>query len=114
MISLRRTARAAHVALAVPALLLAACAGAPEKVVLPKATVFNQTGKALALRYQACGSPADRWSAVPGGAELAAGGTARFDLPAECVHFDAYYADGRLAGSQRSVRREFPFEWVLR
>jgi hypothetical protein len=47
-------------------------------------------------------------------AALAQGGAARFELPADCVNFDALYADGRIAGSQRSIRNEFPFDWVLR
>jgi hypothetical protein len=93
--------------------LLGACTSKPVIVVPPKATVSNQTGKPVAIRYQSCGSAPDQWLQLAD-ASLAPGGVTRFELPADCVNFDAVYADGRIAGSQRSIRNEFPFEWVLR
>jgi hypothetical protein len=93
--------------------LFGACSSKPVLVVPPQATVSNQTGKPVVIRYQRCGSTPDQWVQLSDGA-LAQGGATRFPLPAECVNFDALYADGRVAGSQRSIRNEFPFEWVLR
>ena len=93
--------------------LLGACSSKPVIVVPPQATVSNHTGKPVVIRYQRCGSPPEQWVQLSD-ASLAQGTATRFVLPAECVNFDALYADGRLAGSQRSIRNEFPFEWVLR
>ena len=95
------------------AALLSACAGKPTQVVRPHATVSNLTGKPVAIRYQRCGSPADQWQTTER-QNLVPGASMRFVMPEECVNFEALYADGRVAGSQRSIRDEYPFEWVLR
>jgi hypothetical protein len=92
---------------------LGACASAPKPVAPPQATVSNLTGKPVSIRYQRCGGPAEPWLPLDHPA-LASGAMTRFVPPADCVNFDAFYPDGRLAGSQRSIRNEFPFEWVLR
>lgn len=111
---LRGARRRGLLPLAGLAALLTACAGTPVPVAVPAATVVNHTGKPLQdLRYQSCNSAADQWAPLPASA-LKPGATTKFTLPADCVNFDAYYADGRLAGSQRSIRRDFPFQWVLR
>jgi hypothetical protein len=97
-------------ALAVSA--LAGCSSTPVNVASPEATVANNTGKALgSVNYQRCGG-ADSWSPVPRSA-LAPGATVTFTLPEACVNLNAYYADGKLAGQQRGIKREFPFNWVL-
>ncbi|HUG23808.1 MAG TPA: hypothetical protein VMN83_14910 [Albitalea sp.] len=72
----------------------------------------NNTGKALgSVHYQRCGG-ADSWSPVPRSA-LVPGASVTFTLPEACVNLNAYYADGKLAGQQRGIKREFPFNWVL-
>lgn len=78
------------------------------------ATVFNQTGRTISsINYQQCGSAAESWLALPVGA-IGSGGRAQFQLPAPCVNLIAYYEDGRTAGTQTGVRRDFPFQWTLR
>jgi hypothetical protein len=95
------------------ALLLAGCANTAVRVLPPEATIVNSTGKPLRdIRYQACGANAGEWLALPQ-STLAAGASIKQVLPASCVDMDAFYADGRLAGSQRGVKQEFPFRWVL-
>ena len=99
-------------ALALASAILAGCASTPVHVAMPEATVINKTGKALAsVQFRRCGSEGD-WTALPGSA-LAAGASLRVMLPADCSDLNAYYADGKLAGQQRGVKREFPFEWAL-
>jgi hypothetical protein len=94
------------------AAFLMGCASQPIPVAMPEATIINKTGKALAsVQYQACGG-ATGWSALPGSA-LSPGGSMRVTLPAACTDLNAFYADGKLAGQQRGVKREFPFEWAL-
>ena len=74
--------------------------------------VVNKTGKALgSVQYQPCGANGE-WAPLAGSA-LAAGASLRLTLPAACTDLNAYYADGKLAGQQRGVKREFPFEWAL-
>jgi hypothetical protein len=62
------------------------------------------------VQYQPCGGA--RWAALPNAA-LAPGRSVTLQLPESCVDLNAYYADGKLAGSQRGIKREFPFTWVL-
>ena len=90
---------------------LAGCSSAPVNVASPEATVANNTGKALgSVHYQRCG--AENWSPLARSA-LPAGASVTFTLPEACVNLNAYYADGKLAGQQRGIKREFPFNWVL-
>jgi hypothetical protein len=107
----------AGILLGVGAFALQGCETMPpsQVEVLPvQATVSNFSGKTIAsINYQSCGAPADEWSPVAVGT-IASGGTATFDLPAACVNLQAFYSDGKLAGSQSGVRREFPFSWVIR
>lgn len=78
---------------------------------IPQATITNSTGKAIgAVQYQRCGST--QWSALPISA-LAPGRSVTLQLPEDCVDLDAFYADGKVAGSQRGIKRDFPFTWVL-
>lgn len=77
------------------------------------ATVTNNTGKVVSrIMYQVCGSAPDSWSPITGIGPLGTG-SVTFTLPAACVNLNAYYADDKLAGSQRGVRRDFPFKWVI-
>lgn len=95
--------------------LLAGCATTTEYVApLPvEATVSNYTGKTIArIDYQSCGDAAGTWSQL-GVGPVASGGTATFQLPAPCVNMNAFYEDGRLAGTQTGVKRDFPFKWTL-
>jgi hypothetical protein len=78
------------------------------------ATVSNASGKTVSsITYQPCGASADAWSPVSVGA-IPSGGEASFDIPDACVNLQAFYADGRQAGSQTGVRRDFPLSWVIR
>jgi hypothetical protein len=95
--------------------LVAACSTTTDYVApLPvEATVTNYTGKTIArIDYQSCGDSADSWSPLAI-SPVAPGGSAQFQLPAPCVNMNAYYEDGRTAGSQTGVKREFPFKWTL-
>jgi len=95
--------------------LLAACTTTTEYVApLPvEATLTNYTGKTIArIDYQSCGDAAGSWSQLGIGA-VASGATATFQLPTACVNMNAFYEDGRLAGSQTGVKRDFPFKWTL-
>lgn len=95
--------------------MLAGCATTTEYVApLPvEATLTNYTGKTIArIDYQSCGDSAGTWSQL-GVGPVASGGTATFQLPAPCVNMNAFYEDGRLAGTQTGVKREFPFKWTL-
>lgn len=109
-----RIALVATIAATVP--LLAGCTtAAPSGVdAAPvSATVVNMTGRTIArINYQECGSAPDRWIALQIG-PLPAGGRAQFPLPAACVNLVAIYEDGRPAGTQVGVRRDFPFQWTL-
>jgi hypothetical protein len=103
--------------LIVGAVALQGCETIPSSQieVLPvQATVSNLSGKSIsAINYQPCGAPSDEWSPV-GVGYIANGATATFDLPAACVNLQAFYEDGKLAGSQSGIKREFPFSWVIR
>ena len=94
---------------------LAGCATTTDYVApLPvEATLTNYTGKTIArIDYQSCGDAAGSWAQL-GVGPVAAGGTTTFQLPAACVNMNAFYEDGRLAGSQTGVKRDFPFKWTL-
>lgn len=99
--------------LAATALLtLAACASDPVQVVQPRATISNNTGKALAsVQYRRCEAGGD-WTTLPQSA-LANGRAIVVDLPEACVDLAAYHADGKVAGRQHGVKREYPFSWTL-
>jgi hypothetical protein len=109
--------RIGHLTLLAAALALSACETAPSTgvAVLPvMAKVSNVSGKTInSITYQPCDAGGDTWSPVPVGT-IASGGSATFDIPASCVNLQAFYADGRLAGSQSGVRRDFPLSWVIR
>ncbi|MDO9490195.1 MAG: hypothetical protein Q7J32_17625 [Sphingomonadaceae bacterium] len=95
--------------------MLAGCTTTTEYVApLPvEATVTNYTGKTIArIDYQSCGDAAGSWAQL-GVGPVASGGTATFQLPTACVNMNAFYEDGRLAGSQTGVKRDFPFKWTL-
>lgn len=95
--------------------LLAACTTTSDYVApLPvEATVTNYTGKTIArIDYQSCEDSSGNWSQLAIG-PIGPGGTSTFQLPAPCVNMNAYYDDGRVAGSQTGVKREFPFKWTL-
>lgn len=94
-------------------LLLSACASAPPAVIEPMASIHNNSGKALReIRYQACGQDESSWSTLPD-SRLTPGARKQFRLPGQCVNLLAYYEDGKVAGTQRGVKREFPLSWVL-
>lgn len=96
------------------ALAIGGCATTPSgpDINPVMATVFNQTGQSIdSIRYQSCGST--EWLPVPVAA-VPSGARAQFQLPAPCVNLIAYYPDGRTAGTQTGVRRDFPFQWTLR
>lgn len=92
-------------------LLVGGCASTRLPPEPPKAQVHNGTGKDIVgIRWRACGSQA--WQ--PLNVSLASGRGMQLALPAPCVDLDAFWAEERLAGSQRNVRRDFPFTWLLR
>lgn len=95
--------------------LLAGCATTTDYVApLPvEATISNYTGRTIArIDYQSCGDAAGVWSQL-GVGPIAPGATATFQLPTACVNMNAFHDDGRLAGSQTGVKRDFPFKWTL-
>lgn len=96
---------------------LAGCETVPTSQVeiLPvEATVANRSGQTIAsINYQPCDAPADGWSPI-GIKPIPSGANAKFDLPAPCVNLQAFFANGKLAGSQSGIKREFPFSWVVR
>jgi hypothetical protein len=95
--------------------LLGACATTTEYVApLPvEATLSNFTGRTIArVEYQTCGDSSGNWSPLSIG-EVAPGQSTKFQLPADCVNMNAYHDNGRLAGSQTGVKRDFPFKWTL-
>ncbi|WCT73814.1 hypothetical protein PQ455_00865 [Sphingomonas naphthae] len=97
------------------ALNLSGCATTTASIpVAPvAATIANQTGKTIArVEYQACGAPAESWSPLALGA-VGSGRALKFELPEACVNMTAYFEDGRVAGTQVGVRRDFPFTWTL-
>lgn len=108
--------RAALAALVLP---LAACASytPPTRTinVAPvQAKVTNYSAKTVAsIGYQSCDANSDVYTTIPVG-PLAPNTYVEFDLPAPCVNMQALYADGKRAGLQTGVRREFPFSWVIR
>lgn len=96
------------------AALVAACATAPEPVVPLRieATLVNLTGESLQrVEYRSCGTQG--WNRVDL-APVPSGATVKFQLSEQCVDLDAYYGNGKLAGSQRGVNRDYPFKWTIR
>lgn len=104
-------------ALAAVATALYACETVPSSDLTLRpvtATVSNSSGKSItAITYQPCGDDSGSWMPISVG-PIASGSSSTFDLPADCVNMQAFYADGKLAGSQTGVRRDFPFSWVIR
>jgi hypothetical protein len=101
------------------ALLLAAIAAgcattSTEVAALPVlATVTNSTGKTIGvINYRSCDNRSGEWIPLELPA-LAPNTMNKFQLPAACVDLQALYSDGKVAGSQTGVRRDFPFKWVL-
>lgn len=109
--------RASHLAWLAAAVALSGCETPQSTQVQIKpvlAKVSNLSGKTISsITYQQCGASADSWSPVSVGS-IPAGGEASFDIPAACVNLQAFYADGRQAGTQTGVRRDFPLSWVIR
>ena len=109
--------KATHLAWLATSLLLSACDTTQSSHVQIRpvlATVSNVSGKTISsITYQPCGASADAWSPVSVGS-IPSGGEASFDIPDACVNLQAFYADGRQAGSQTGVRRDFPLSWVIR
>jgi len=97
-------------------LALGGCAdmGPRGPEVLPvTATVSNYTGRPIArIDYQPCGAGEGSWQPLPIGT-LPAGASAQFQLPAACVNLTAFYGDGKVAGQQTGVKRDFPFTWTI-
>ena len=108
--------RRIHLVWAAAATVLSGCETVPSSQVnvLPvTAKVSNASGKTVnSITYQRCGAQSDSWSPVSVGA-IPAGSSATFDIPDACVNMQAFYADGKLAGTQSGVRRDFPFSWVI-
>ncbi len=81
--------------------------------ILPvQASVINRTGKLISrIEYRPCGDTG-AWAPL-GVSAIPSGMSAAFQLPAACVDMNAYFDDGKVAGSQRGIRRDFPFTWTL-
>lgn len=96
-------------------LLLSGCVTESTGYVAQKpidAEIVNSTGKTIArVNYQSCDAP-DGWRELAIG-PLPSGNMTKFQLPEPCVNLQAFYADGKTAGSQTGVKREYPFRWVL-
>jgi hypothetical protein len=77
------------------------------------ATIVNHTNMTIGrIVYEACGRAQDGWAPLPTQA-LGPGQSAQLTLPPGCIDLNAFYGDGRLAGSQRGVDTKFPFRWDL-
>jgi len=84
-----------------------------EAVVGTEATIVNLTRKPIArIVFQQCGTVPENWQPlkVP---QLDSGRSVTLNLPPGCVDLNAYADDGKLAGTQRQIRTQFPFRWDL-
>lgn len=92
--------------------VLGGCKSAPEPPPPIQAQISNLTGQEISdIQYRSCGQT--QWHTL-GTGPLKAGTSIRLVLPDTCVDLDAYWTGQRLAGSQRNIKRDFPFFWSLR
>lgn len=93
-------------------LLIGGCTSAPEAPPPIQARINNQTGQEIVdIQYRSCGQT--QWRSLGAGA-IKEGTAIQLVLPDTCVDLDAYWSKNRLAGSQRNIKRDFPFFWSLR
>ncbi len=95
--------------------MIAGCASAPKEEVIASinGTLINRSRRPIArVIYQECAQNPENWLPV-NVALVATSQTAKFNIPKPCVDLNAFYDDGRLAGSQRGVRGKYPLEWVI-
>jgi len=100
--------------LACAALLPACAVPKVEEVLGIDATIVNYTNKPIArVLYQLCGTTPEAWQPlrVP---QLETGQFFKLRLPASCVDLNAYTDDGKVAGTQRHVQTQFPFQWAIK
>jgi hypothetical protein len=99
--------------LAALSLLLGACAK-PVLMEEPLVQIQNRTGKTIQqFVYRTCGSPSMEWEAMNQVPYLPPLADIVISLPVECADLRAFYADGKIAGTQAGVKKKYPFRWTL-
>lgn len=94
---------------------LSGCASAPPVQTNTgiEGTISNHTKRSIVrVAYQECGQKPENWMPVSVAA-LAVNQRAAFRVSTTCADFDAFFDDGKLAGSQRGVQNKYPLEWVI-
>lgn len=95
------------------AMLLLGCAETRPSSVGAEATIANQAKKTITrLAYEKCGASADGWLPLAAPA-IRPNQSIKVNLPPGCIDLNAYYDDGKLAGSQRGITTNYPFSWQL-
>lgn len=95
------------------AVAVTSCAPAPVQL-MPRITVVNRANLAITeLRYRPCDAPTEIWQTLQVTMPLAPGQAVLTDFPLPCSDFIAQYADGRTAGTQSGIKRQFPFRWDI-
>jgi len=99
--------------IAVVGIVLTGCADTRPTSMGAEATITNQAKKTITrLAYEKCGASADGWAPLAAPA-IRPNQTIKLDLPPGCIDLNAFYDDGKLAGSQRGISTNFPFSWEL-
>lgn len=91
--------------------ILSGCSSAPKAK--PTASIENRTGRSLkSVVYRPCGKNDSKWLPLLE-SSLASQNRVTMELPLECLDLRAEFSDGKIAGSQHSIQRRFPFTWIL-
>ena len=81
--------------------------------VLPDALITNNLSKSIkTITYRSCKQSQERWLTLEK-TSIAVGATLKLALPEECVDLQAIASDGRIVGTQLSVKRQYPFRWKI-
>ena len=89
------------------------CADTRPNAVGAEATIANRAKKPITrIVYEKCGASPDGWLPLSA-PQVGPYQSIKLTLPPGCIDLNAFYADGKLAGSQRGITTNFPLLWEL-
>jgi len=81
----------------------------------PNIHITNLSGRTIKqILYRECDTTADVWLPLNNGALISSRYEVHVALPVECADLQAIFLDGKIAGTQQNIKKQFPLKWTFR